>query len=81
MSDFRIFNTNRTTLLLEHFAQEYPEATAPNRTQKGPIPRRCRVSSRLFKANPEQSKHLETARMKIKGVWIDLVNLRTEVYR
>lgn len=33
------------------------------------------------KANPEQSKHLETARMKIMGVWVDLVNLRTEVYR
>lgn len=41
----------------------------------------CCASSRLSKANPEQSKHLETARMKIKGVWVDLVNLRTEVYR
>lgn len=35
----------------------------------------------LCQANPEQSKHLETARMKIAGVWVDLVNLRTEVYR
>ncbi|CAM9905559.1 unnamed protein product, partial [Sphacelaria rigidula] len=31
-------------------------------------------------ANPEQSKHLETARMKILGSWVDLVNLRTETY-
>eukprot|EP00903_Cladosiphon_okamuranus_P016856 g15544.t1 len=35
----------------------------------------------VIEANPEQSKHLETARMKVKGVWVDLVNLRTEVYR
>ncbi|CAM9318063.1 unnamed protein product [Ectocarpus sp. 12 AP-2014] len=35
----------------------------------------------VIEANPEQSKHLETARMKIMGVWVDLVNLRTEVYR
>ncbi|CBN74516.1 conserved unknown protein [Ectocarpus siliculosus] len=35
----------------------------------------------VIEANPEQSKHLETARMKIRGVWVDLVNLRTEVYR
>eukprot|EP00904_Undaria_pinnatifida_P010376 jgi/Undpi1/6469/HiC_scaffold_20.g08948.m1 len=31
-------------------------------------------------ANPEQSKHLQTARMNIRGVWVDLVNLRTETY-
>lgn len=52
-----------------------------DRTRKRTHPSRCRASFRLFKANPEQSKHLETARMKVKGVWVDLVNLRTEVYR
>ncbi|KAI3436203.1 hypothetical protein D9Q98_002257 [Chlorella vulgaris] len=31
-------------------------------------------------SNPEQSKHLETARMKVHGLWIDLVNLRSEEY-
>ncbi|CAN0482862.1 unnamed protein product, partial [Phaeothamnion confervicola] len=31
-------------------------------------------------ANPDQSKHLETARMKVCGEWVDLVNLRTETY-
>ncbi|CAM9980247.1 unnamed protein product, partial [Hapterophycus canaliculatus] len=35
----------------------------------------------VIEANPEQSKHLETARMKVMGTWVDLVNLRTEVYR
>lgn len=30
--------------------------------------------------NPEQSKHLETATMKIDGLPIDMVNLRTETY-
>lgn len=31
-------------------------------------------------SNPEQSKHLETARMKVLGEWIDFVNLRAESY-
>lgn len=30
--------------------------------------------------NPDQSKHLATARMRVLGVWLDLVNLRTETY-
>lgn len=34
----------------------------------------------VIQTNPEQSKHLETARLKVRGVWIDLVNLRSEAY-
>jgi len=34
----------------------------------------------VIESNPEQSKHLETARMKIHGKVIDLVNLRSETY-
>ena len=34
----------------------------------------------VIMSNPDQSKHLETARMKVRGVWIDLVNLRSEEY-
>lgn len=36
----------------------------------------------LIKANPDQSKHLETATMQLgaKGNWVDLVNLRCEAY-
>lgn len=34
----------------------------------------------VIKANPEQSKHLETATTKIYGQSIDFVNLRTEEY-
>ena len=30
--------------------------------------------------NPEKSKHLETATMKVEGFWIDFVNLRAEEY-
>ena len=30
--------------------------------------------------NPDQSKHLETATMRVLDVWLDLVNLRTETY-
>lgn len=34
----------------------------------------------VIQRNPEQSKHLETATMKVQGVELDLVNLRTEEY-
>jgi hypothetical protein len=34
----------------------------------------------VIQSNPEQSKHLETARMKVNALWIDLVNLRSESY-
>jgi hypothetical protein len=29
----------------------------------------------VIQSNPEQSKHLETARLKISGLWIDLVSV------
>ncbi len=34
----------------------------------------------VIQTNPDQSKHLETATMKIENTWIDFVNLRTEEY-
>ena len=34
----------------------------------------------VIMSNPEQSKHLETARMKVAGLELDLVNLRSEEY-
>ena len=34
----------------------------------------------LIKANPEQSKHLETATIRIGDRWVDFANLRKEVY-
>lgn len=34
----------------------------------------------LIQRNPDQSKHLETATMRVMDVWLDLVNLRTETY-
>lgn len=34
----------------------------------------------VIQTNPEQSKHLETARLRVRGLWIDLVNLRSEAY-
>ena len=34
----------------------------------------------VIKANSDQSKHLETAVIKVQGVSIDLVNLRSEEY-
>lgn len=34
----------------------------------------------VIAANPGQSKHLETARMRVQGLWLDLVNLRSEEY-
>lgn len=34
----------------------------------------------LIQKNPDQSKHLETATMRVMGVALDFVNLRTETY-
>ncbi|KAL4278703.1 hypothetical protein GQ457_03G031360 [Hibiscus cannabinus] len=34
----------------------------------------------VIPSNPEQSKHLETARMRLFDLWIDFVNLRCEDY-
>ncbi|KAK4279735.1 hypothetical protein QN277_011463 [Acacia crassicarpa] len=34
----------------------------------------------VIESNPEQSKHLETARMRLFDIWIDFVNLRSEEY-
>nr|XP_010930817.1 putative CCA tRNA nucleotidyltransferase 2 [Elaeis guineensis] len=34
----------------------------------------------VIQCNPDQSKHLETARMRIYDIWIDFVNLRSETY-
>ncbi|GJQ08469.1 hypothetical protein GpartN1_g260.t1 [Galdieria partita] len=34
----------------------------------------------IIQQNPEQSKHLETARIKVNGIYLDLVNLRKESY-
>ena len=34
----------------------------------------------VIQCNPDQSKHLETATMRVSGVWLDLVNLRSENY-
>lgn len=34
----------------------------------------------VIQSNPEQSKHLETARVKVGDLWLDLVNLRSETY-
>ena len=34
----------------------------------------------MIKSNPEQSKHLQTARMKVGDLELDLVNLRSETY-
>ncbi|XP_078157626.1 polynucleotide adenylyltransferase family protein [Carex rostrata] len=34
----------------------------------------------VIQCNPDQSKHLETAKMRIYDTWIDFVNLRSETY-
>nr|CAB3463211.1 unnamed protein product [Digitaria exilis] len=34
----------------------------------------------VIQCNPDQSKHLETARMLVFDIWIDFVNLRSEKY-
>ena len=38
------------------------------------------TSVAVIQSNPEKSKHLETAKVKFRGLEIDLVNLRSEAY-
>jgi tRNA nucleotidyltransferase (CCA-adding enzyme) len=38
------------------------------------------MHSSLTQANPDQSKHLETANLRVLGYEIDCVNLRAETY-
>lgn len=38
------------------------------------------VKVAVIKANPDQSKHLETATVRLKGIEVDITNLRTETY-
>lgn len=48
----------------------------PSSVQKGQ--RQGKVA--LVASNPEKSKHLETATVRVDGFWVDFVNLRTESY-
>ncbi|KAM7477821.1 hypothetical protein LguiA_026034 [Lonicera macranthoides] len=41
---------------------------------------RDKIKCLIVHLNPEQSKHLETAKMHIDGIEIDFVNLRAEEY-
>ena len=47
------------------------------RTGQIPVPRK-RHKIGVISANPSQSKHLETATMKVHGIEVDFVNLRAE---
>ncbi|KAL9317742.1 hypothetical protein ACSQ67_014259 [Phaseolus vulgaris] len=40
----------------------------------------CQTGHTNLLPNPDQSKHLETARMRLFDMWIDFVNLRSEEY-
>lgn len=42
--------------------------------------RKSTLQVAVIMSNPDQSKHLETARMKVAGLELDLVNLRSEKY-
>mmetsp|Transcript_10894 Transcript_10894/g.28586 ORF Transcript_10894/g.28586 Transcript_10894/m.28586 type:complete len:474 (-) Transcript_10894:455-1876(-) len=55
-----------TELIHQHLKEEGREGDASN--------------TGLIKANPEQSKHLETATLRLFGQMIDFVNLRSEEY-
>ena len=66
-------------------APNVPEGYSSGARTEGIHPSHSRDSKSLsglhkIKANPEKSKHLETASIQILGFAIDLVNLRTETY-
>ena len=53
---------------------------ADDRRSVDPAPQSSRQHAHAGQANPEQSKHLETARVLVLGQWVDFTNLRTETY-
>lgn len=54
------------------FAEHLRDYAHSNGVELGPIAK--------IEQNPDQSKHLETARIKVFGLDLDLVNLRSEEY-
>lgn len=52
---------------------------SPHR-KSGPGARKRMSKVALITSNPEKSKHLETATLRIDNFWVDFVNLRTESY-
>ena len=56
--------------------REFAEAVNVHLKSQGKDTRTAAV----IQSNPDQSKHLETARMRVNDIWIDLVNLRSETY-
>jgi tRNA nucleotidyltransferase (CCA-adding enzyme) len=60
------------TMMGREFAQHVQAYMA---VQKLPLP-----SIGVIAANPEQSKHLETATMRLFDHWVDFVHLRAESY-
>ncbi|KAG0498977.1 hypothetical protein HPP92_003668 [Vanilla planifolia] len=66
------YHTERDNMLGREFCEkisEYLQSVGEEEHGKAVIP-----------SNPDQSKHLETARMRIYDTWIDFVNLRSETY-
>lgn len=60
------------TMLGIEFAEKINLYLVRNHMKKGSVG--------LIQKNPDQSKHLETATMRVMDVCLDLVNLRTETY-
>jgi hypothetical protein len=61
-----------TDMMGEDFAGHLDAFAKSKDVKTGPIA--------IFNPNPEQSKHLQTARIPIFGLELDLVNLRSEEY-
>lgn len=61
-----------TDMMGDDFAGHLDAFAKRKNVETGPIA--------IFNPNPEQSKHLQTARIPIFGLELDLVNLRSEEY-
>jgi len=55
-------------------------STTNPQTATGRNTRKRMSNIALITSNPEKSKHLETATLRIDNFWVDFVNLRTESY-
>ena len=64
--------------LLESYIHLQSSSSTDNDSSSNPALAKTKIAK--IQANPDQSKHLETARMHVLGMEVDLVQLRSEEY-
>ena len=80
-TDVDVVIDSMTGAQFAHATRAYEASLAAKAKKEGTsYERLCEGAVTIVKENPEQSKHLETAKITICGLPIDFAHLRTEIY-